>query len=195
MTFASQLPNRSPFPPPWTSITAPPPAPYEDSPLTLLRDPSFESDEDRNGVSDGWVPIGAGVFTLDRDAAAYGQHSQKVELNDIPDPIGSFAAIQQRVPISSGSSYELSIDYKYAVAFSPDYARSVGIVVYSLDSNGAFIGGGTFGDWGWNTTGVWKRKSLTLTPPSASAYVLIEFRISVNGSMWLDGALLRKLRS
>jgi hypothetical protein len=171
------------------------PTPFRDGAPTLLMDGSFETDSDGDGVADNWVRVaGGGSFGLEGNGA-YGTSAQRISVTGVSDPERIFSAVQQRVSVTtSGATYELSVDYRYSNAASRDSVRSVGIVVYALDSAGEFINSGTSIDWGWETREVWTRKAMTFVIPPSANTVIVEFRISVNGSFWIDGALLREQR-
>jgi hypothetical protein len=172
-------------------ITSRTPSPFHDGASNLLRNGSFETNSNGDGVADEWAKIpGRAVFDIDANAP-YGSHAQRISVAGAPDPSRAFSAIQQLVPgIEGGSLYELAVDYRYFFN-SGDQARSVGMVVYSLDQSGNFIASGTSIDWGWQPRDEWTRKEMTFVVPPTTVALLVEFRLSVNGTFWLDGALLR----
>jgi len=170
------------------------PTPFRDDAPNLLVDGSFEADSDGDGVADEWVRTpGGGSFGLEGNGA-YGTAAQRISVTGVSDPERIFSAVQQRVRVTAGATYELSVDYRYSNAAPHDSARTVGVVIYALDSAGAFIDSGTSIDWGWEPRAVWTRKAVTFVIPPSAETVIVEFRISVNGSFWIDGALLREQR-
>jgi len=159
----------------------------------LLVNASFEMDSDANGLADGWSgdPT-SGTYSVVGEAR-FGLSSQSITKSGIADPIARFSALQQRVSgIMGGRRYEVGVDYRYVFGSAPDVSRSVGIVVYSLDEAGRFIDAGTSADWGWPSTSAWVRKGLTFRVPANCVALIVEFRLSVNGSVWWDGASLRE---
>jgi len=170
--------------------------PYRDDAANLLANSSFEMDADANGIADGWGGDSLSAKYSLVGEARFGSFSQQMMKESHADPIAHFSALQQRVRgIVGGRRYEVGIDYRYTFASSPDASRSIGIVVYSLDDAGGFIDAGTSIDWGWPATTTWSRRGLTFRAPTNAVSLIIEFRLSVNGSAWLDGASLRAIGS
>jgi hypothetical protein len=108
------------------------------------------------------------------------------------DPLLRYGAISQPVPrILAGRRYVIAVDYRYSFESAPDDSRSVGIVAYCLDAQENVLPGGTFVNWGWDASGSWQRKTMSIVPPAGSAILHVEFRISVNGDLWLTDAQLQ----
>jgi hypothetical protein len=167
---------------------------FRDDATNLLANASFEADADKNGIADGWGGDPTSATYKIVDAARFGSFSQLIVKSGISDPITRFSALQQRVSgIAGGRRYEVGVDYLSTFEAAVDTSRSVGIVVYSLDAAGAFIDSGTSIDWGWPATTTWSRKGLTFRAPANCAFLIVEFRFSVNGSVWLDGGSLREV--
>lgn len=158
----------------------------------LLRDPSFETDLNADGVADAWARLGAAAEFALEPSARYGDRAQQIALQDVGDPIANYGAVQQRVTLSGDGSYIVSVDYRYALVGAPDASRGVGITVYALAHDDSYMAGGTTSDWGWPPTGSWSRRSIRFRPPPGTARLIVEFRVSVNGILWLDGATLQR---
>jgi hypothetical protein len=170
------------------------PSVFRDDATNLLANASFEADADMNGIADGWGGDPTSATYKLVDAARFGSFSQLIAKDGIPDPVTRFSALQQRVSgIAGGRRYEVGVDYLSTFEGAADASRTVGIVVYSLDTAGAFIDSGTSIDWGWPATTTWSRKGLTFRAPANCAFLIVEFRFSVNGSVWLDGGSLREI--
>ncbi len=177
-----------------SSATAPSPSaipPFREDASNLLANPSFETQDATLAVADKWVRIDdTGEYAIDT-RAKYGGRSQRVAKKGVADPINHYSGVQQSIGgIVPGASYIVTVDYLYSFDGAPDATRSVGIVVYCLDSNDHFIDDGTSAEWGWRPTTEWTRRSLTFRAPSQAATVIVQFRISVNGTFWIDGAQL-----
>jgi hypothetical protein len=160
----------------------------------ILGDPSFEIESSTRGVADNWVRIDqVSEYTLDA-RAKHGARSQRITKIGAADPITAYSGIQQVVTgIVGGHTYVVAVDYLYSFESAPDPTRSVGTVLYSLDKSGGFIADGTAVDWGWTPTADWVRKSLTFRAPDQATTLIVQFRISVNGSFWIDGASLEEI--
>jgi hypothetical protein len=167
---------------------------FRDDGSNLLANPSFETDVDVDGIADGWVGDTAnGKYSASGDAR-FGSVSQRITKEGISDPVAAFSAVQQRIyKVVAGRRYEVAVDYRYAFDSAVDPSRSVGIVIYALDASDRFIDTGTAIDWGWAPTATWVRKGLTVQLPANATSMVVEFRLSVNGSIWLDGASLREI--
>jgi hypothetical protein len=158
----------------------------------LLLNPSFENDLNSDGVADAWGRLGPAEFALDA-SARYGDHAQRVTLRGVADPIANFGAVQQHVALPGEGSFTISIDYRYMLIGAPDASRAVGITIYALARDNSYIANGTTTDWGWSPTESWTRKGIRLRPPTGTAKLIVEFRVSVNGTLWLDGAKLERV--
>jgi hypothetical protein len=198
--MAMTLANRTPQPPrsevvvpaQATSRTSASLVPAFTEDGNLLRDPSFEIDMNSDGVADAWTQFGAAAeFTLE-PSARYGNLAQRIAMQGVADPIANYAGVQQYVTLPGDGSYILSVDYRHVLFGAPDPSRGVGITVYALAGDDSYIASGTTADWGWPTTESWSRRSIRVRPPLGAAKLIVEFRMSVNGILWLDGAKLQR---
>jgi hypothetical protein len=170
---------------------APVPAFSQDG--NFIRNSSFETDVNLDGLADEWGRLGVGAeFTLD-PSARYGDVAQRISMRGVPDPIANFAALQQHVTLAEEGAYIISVDYRYAFIGAPDRSRGAGITVYALAADNSYVGNGTAADWAWPPTDSWSRRSVRVRPPGGAVKLIIEFRLSVNGILWLDGAKLEKV--
>lgn len=172
--------------------TTPSAAPaFRDGAPNLLRNGSFETESDVPGVAANWTKTDQiAEYAID-DRAKYGAHSQRITKTGTSDPASQYSSVIQYVnDIVGGHNYVVAVDYEYARQASPERPQAVGIVIFELDRDGKFIDDGTIIDWGWKETAQWVRKSVTFTTSAQAVTLLVQFRISVNGSLWLDGATL-----
>ena len=161
---------------------------FADDSHNLLANGSFETESDVHGVAAKWVRTDqGGQYTLD-DRAKYGMRSQRITKNATPDPVTAYSSVQQNVPVVGAHSYAISVDYQYMFESAADASRSVGIVIFSLDRSGKFIDDGTIVDWGWAPAAEWTRRTATFKTPSLATAVVVQLRLSVNGTVWFDGA-------
>jgi hypothetical protein len=168
------------------------PAPPFTADGNLLRDPSFETDSNSDGVADVWAHLGtAAELALER-SARHGEFTQRITLQRVGDPIANYAAVQQRIGLAADAAYVVSVDYRFVAAGAQDLSRGVGITVYALAKDDSYVANGTTADWGWPPTESWMRRSTELRPPPGTATLIVEFRLSVNGTLWLDGAKLER---
>lgn len=168
----------------------------------LASNGSFEHREPFARVASDWVAqerAGA-TYALERSGPD-GRRCQRIELQGTVDPISGFAAVRQPIPgISPAWTYTVSVEYRAAFAATPQSERTVGTVTYCLEANiisGSRgptpwkpIEGGTFVDWGWPTVDEWTRRSFDVRPHPSTQGLLLEFRLSVEGTLWVSSARL-----
>ena len=175
-----------------TRASAAPAPPFSED-RNLISNSSFETDVNSDGVADEWARLGAGAEFALEPSARYGDLAQRISMRGVADPIENFGALQQHVTIAEEGSYIISVDYRYVLSGAPDPSRGVGITVYALARDNSYVTNGTAADWAWPPTESWSRRSVRVKPPTGAVKLIVEFRVSVNGVLWLDGAKLEKV--
>ena|SRR5438034_950734 len=166
-------------------------APFHEAGDNLLRNASFETPSPVTSVAADWLKDDdTAEYALDM-RARYGQRAQRITKSGTTNPITHYSSVAQRVDIIGGHTYALSVEYSYVATDPTENAQTVGIVVFSLNKTGAFVDDGTLVNWGWPQTQDWVRRSVTFKTPAQASVVVVQFRISINGSLWLDGAMLK----
>jgi hypothetical protein len=125
-------------------------------------------------------------------SARYGDRAQRIAMQGVADPIANYGGVQQHVTLFGEGTYIISVDYRFVLIGGRDSSRGVGITVYALAADDSYMTTGTTVDWGWPPTESWSRRSLRFRPPLGAAKLIVEFRVSVNGTLWLDGAKLER---
>jgi hypothetical protein len=155
----------------------------------LLDNPSFE------GEARGWIAqprVGARYATEQDSTGRTGV--ARLELRATAEPLQEYGALRQHVAqVEPRNPHVVSVDYRYQFVSAVDPTRSVGMVVYCLNKSGKVIPGGTFVNWGWAETAEWATRHLPFEPPPGTAVAIVEFRISVNGTMWISQPALTQV--
>jgi RHS repeat-associated protein len=151
-----------------------------------------------DNYSDQYGAYNGGNISTDFTAGKFGSRAVRMDKSDwnsgASDNYLHFNPYNgNNYAVSANTNYTLSVGYKLNMTSTTAQApRSVGLVVFFMDSNGNSTGSAAT-NWGWPDTGSgWSTGSISFVTPANTARIGVELRMSCNGTVWWDGLQLEQ---